>query len=995
LSHHLTQEFEHGLERLDMLVPDSPGTSGLVFVEEFPPPNEYERIALEKAKKYKADAVYFRRFDDGRAPKPQIYIYDFTSRQESEDEIAELHRRLWNAGQVPLFFIFTKTQVKIFNCLKNPDLDPETEKVVTSPMEIINLAAEVEKEIEKLKEFSARKFDNGSFWETSIYKDVFKLNDGSHETLLKSLKDIRKKIIKKNILGRNITDTLLVMSILVKYLEERRDEEGNTVFPRGFFSRFADGAENFVDVLKEKGACLELFDYLSRHFNGEIFEWKNRAEKDKLSQTNLTSFARFLEAKTEISGQGTLWPLYSFNDLPIELISNIYEEFLGDEKGVVYTPPYLVHFLVDEAMPLTKPIAGFKVLDPACGSGVFLVAAYQRIIDWWRIHNGWEKPDLNTLKKLLRDSIYGVDIDPKAVRLSIFSLSLALLDELSPKEIWGNLKFDDLKGNGNLYEKDFFELISDQKPGEKFDLVIGNPPFIENFKTESAKQIEERQQDERVQIPGKQLALLFLEQSMIALKDGGLLCLILPSGPFLYNKNALKFRKYFFQNYNIKQILDFTALNSVLFGKSDVATLALFAKKEEPGKTDILHIAVGRTKPSKEKIYFELDHYDFHHVPYKLALNDKLIWKSNLLGGGRLHYFISRIADLRNFGDYLKEKIKKSNWVVSEGFIRGNKAEINLLEKLKQKQKNHRLENGEREKLKELEKKFHTAGFLTGKKILPTIALTESGIDETQICSLEEKYFTCPRVKEIYEGPHVLIRELAGKNSIPIAFTEHNLTFKHQIIGIHSPPGDTDELKTIKKRIKNNRNYLFHLAALSGRYLISKATSILKNDIDNLPYPEDERELDLSEIEKILIDDVLDYMLDFRRRGENSKAVKPVPVNGKQLEQFGEIYCKILNMVYEKFKSYGPIITDSFVCFPIYYGDEPRLVADDLGNVERNLGQLVHKTFGRNLRMVRVLRLYHNNVVYLIKPNQVRYWLRSVAIRDADETFEDLIEQGY
>lgn len=710
----LTQEFESGLEQLDMLPPDSAETSGLVFLKDFPPPNIYERIALEKAQKYEADAVYFRRFDNGRTPVPQVYIYDFTTSQKDSDEVAELHRLLWNSGQVPLFFIFTKTEVKIFNCLKKPEPDPETEKLITSPMETINLAAGVERDLDKLKEFSARKFDNGSFWESSTHKEDFKLNDGSYETLLKYLKEIRKSIIKKNILERNITDKLLMMSILVKYLEERKDGDGKTVFPKGFFNGFSKGAKNFTDVLKQKGACLELFDFLSRHFNGEIFKWKDNGERETLSHTDLSSFAKFLEAKTDITGQGAFWPLYSFNDLPIELISNIYEEFLEDRTGVVYTPPYLVHFLIDESMPLTEPKTGFKVLDPACGSGVFLVAAYQRIIERWRVQNDWEKPDLDTLKKLLRDNIYGVDIDPKAVQLSIFSLSLALLDELSPKEIWENLKFDDLKGSGNLYENDFFELIHQQKLGEKFDLVIGNPPFIAGLTTSFATEIENGQSEKRVKLPDNQLALLFLEQAMTVCKEEGLLCLILPSGPFLYNENSLEFRKHFFQNYNVKQVLDFTPLSSVLFGSSNVATLALFAKKEEPGKTDILHVTVGRTKPSKEKIYFELDHYDFHHVPYKLALNDKLIWKSNLLGGGRLHYFVSRLSELRTLGDYLKEKEEKKGWVAAEGFIVGNRNEIARLKEFEDGE--NELTKSEGVEFERLKRKYKKADYLTGKK---------------------------------------------------------------------------------------------------------------------------------------------------------------------------------------------------------------------------------------------------------------------------------------
>jgi hypothetical protein len=982
LSENLAEQFEYGLRQLDMLVPEDPGSSGLVFINGIPR-SSAEHIALEKARKYDVDAVYFRRFDSGRSSVPQIYIYDFTSKEENKNEIGELHRKLWNSGQVPLFFIFTKSEVKIFNCLKSPDLEPDTDKVITSPLETIHLAAEIDGELEerKLKEFSARKFDNGSFWDTSEYRDEFRLDDSSYETLLKHLKWIRSEIIRKEKLGSKIVHKLLVMVILLKYLEERVDHEGNTVFPDGFFTGFADGARSFIDVLKKKGACLELFNYLGQHFNGEIFKWEDKREIELLSQTDLTEFAKFLEGRTEVYGQGTLWPLYSFNDLPIELISNIYEEFLTDEPGVVYTPPYLVHFLIDEVMPLESPQKDFKVLDPACGSGVFLVAAYQRIIDWWRIRSDWQKPDLDTLKKLLRDSIYGVDIAPEAVRLSIFSLSLVLLDELSPKEIWENLKFDNLKQSGNLFDKDFFQLILDQKLEEKYDLVIGNPPF-KKFTTGYAEKVEEKQKKKRVSIPNKQLAFLFLEQSLSLCKTSGLLCMILPSGPFLYNNYSFAFRKYFLQTCNVKQILDFTSLSETLFGSGKFPAVVVFATNNKPNSKSILHVTFRRTKTSKEKIYLELDYYDLHRVSYEDALNSLHIWKANLLGGGRLHDLISRLSHLPKLLDYLKVKIKKYGWVMAEGFKKGDRNEI---ERLKQyNAKRNSLTTGEINELNRLEEKYKKAGYLTGKKTLPTKAFTEQGIDESQIHILEEEYFVANREKNklIFKGPHLLIKEIAGKNSFPIAFRDDDLSFMRQIVGIHAPINQRDELLDIEKKIKGKKLLLFYVAAFSGRYMISK-----------LPYPKDEKELELTEIEKILMDDVLDYMLGFRREGEESKVVQSVKPD--QLHMFGETYCKILNTVYEKFKPYEPIDTDNFVCFPIYYGEEPRLETGDLDQFERHLDRLVHKKFGKYLRIARVIRIYYKNVIYLVKPKQLRYWLRSVAVRDADETFEDLVKQGY
>lgn len=993
----LTEQFDYGLRQLEMLDDVSPGSTGLLFTGDIPDDCRHERIAAEKAGKYGAAGVYFRRFQDGRVSAPQIYIFDFTREEENDDEIAELHRKLWNAGQVPLFFIFTKTEIKVFNCLKRPEFDPNEVKFTTSPMEILKLAVEAEDELnkKKRKEFSARKFDNGSFWETSSYRDQFKLGDGSYESLLKYLKDIRTGILKENILKESIIQKLLVIAILIKYLEERIDKHGNTVFPHDFFPRFAEGATRFTDILKTKGACLKLFDYLGDHFNGEIFKWEDEEERNLLARTDLAPFSRFLEARTDSTGQGTLWPIYSFNDLPIELISNIYEEFLGKEtgKGVVYTPPYLVHFLVDEVMPLDAPVEDFKIVDPSCGSGVFLVAAYQRIIDWWRVRNDWRKPDPGIMKELLRNSVFGVDISSEAVRLTIFSLSLVLLDASSPKEIWENLRFDNLRARGNLFDRDFFELIKEGKLEGTFDLVIGNPPFIEKLTTPAAIEVETEQQTHRVKISNNQLALLFLEQSLTVCKPGGRVSLLVPSEAFLYNYGSFKFRKHFLQSCNVREILDFTPLREVLFGSANASASVVVARKEKPEGNRILHAIFRRTKVSKEKIYLELDHYDFHLVNYREALDNPLVWKADFLGGGRLGNLIARLDTFDNFGAYLEDKINNHGWCVAEGFIvaEGSKDIVKLKGYIARR---NELTKTEAAELERLEKK-HKADYLTGKRSLPTNALTENGIDDSKIYTLEEDFFyrSSKENKQIFSAPHVLIKEGARKASIPIDFTDDYLSFKHQVVGIHAPEDQRDELLEIVRRIKGSKFSLFCAGAFSGKHMIDRGTAVLKKDIMNIPFPENSVDLELSEIEEILVDDVLTYMLDFREKGERATILQPAELT--HVEAFGELFCKILNTVYDKFTAHQPVITDRFVCLPIYYETMPQLEIGDTAQFEAHLQRLIRKDMGGNLRIIRVLRIYDDNVIYLLKPKQLRYWLKSIAVRDADETFEDLVKQGY
>ena len=131
--------------------------------------------------------------------------------------------------------------------------------------------------------------------------------------------------------------------ILVKFLEEKKDDNGKhtlkTIFEK---HRVIDFAEYL-----EKKKYLSIWEDLSKEFNGHIFDNFSAKEKQQLEQTDLTLIANFLRADLDIpTGQYFLWKQYDFNHLPVELISAIYETFLPKEKGVVYTPPFLVNFLI-------------------------------------------------------------------------------------------------------------------------------------------------------------------------------------------------------------------------------------------------------------------------------------------------------------------------------------------------------------------------------------------------------------------------------------------------------------------------------------------------------------------------------------------------------------------------------------------------------------------------------------------------------------------------
>lgn len=1006
----IDNKFRDELNGLEMLPADGEPTS-LFFVADKESTEAHIRIALEQAESYEAHAVFFRMFPEGdkRSPIPQIYVYHNTDLSLNESRYARIHLRLWNAGVVPLVFILTAGQVKIINCRQEPAIDKTTNGPLYTPFDML------EKMVAANRAFVAREVAAGTLWEDPTFKKDFVLENTAYYKLLSHLNTFRQELLKLEILSEPTVNRILVMAILVKYLNDRKDSAENRVFEQGFLRRFSHANNDDLEALfREKGSCIRLFDHLSGQFNGGIFVLTDN-EKAELEQADLSPIADFLKGDLDPNnGQMLFWPLYSFQDLPVELISNIYEEFLAktdsktkkkdleakgtnkeghsSDKGVVYTPPMLVDFLLDQCLPLKPETLSWKILDPACGSGIFLVGAFKRLIQCWRIANDWKQPTHLDLKEILKNSIFGFDEKPEAVLITAFSLCVALCDELEPLVIWKELKFDNLQKR-NLLAKDFFEIIESGKFDNHFDLIIGNPPFESKLTTPAAKRVEAASVTNRPKLPYNQLALLFLEQSFRLTRKNAVVCLIQPSGPLLYNGTALLFRGYLFDRFAINQVFDFTPLEGALFSKAQVAAAAIIGRNAPATEDKILHVTFRRTRAIKEKLLFELDPYDFHWIARSSIAKRQYVWKANLLGGGRLHRMLDRLfIDTPTLGEYLEQKRDHEGWQFGEGYSVGCGSYLNdqpdLLELAK-------LSSKERMQRFELKRAPKLANWITGKRDVPPEALTRRGIDWEAVKTCEELFFqeTSSSIRAIFSKPHVLIREIVEGLSIPTVFWNEELVFSKQIIGVHAPKKDTDKLIELASRLNNSGLYGVLAAVVSARMLVGRASSILKSDIMELPYPDEAQNIDLNLWEQALIEDIGDHLIDFRQSGEKSSAL--TKANDSDLRGFGEMYCNILNPVYKKFRPLSPIPMGSFICYPFCFGDKPQLELPQEDKVVPYLEELLHHQPGSRLFINRILRLYEQNVIFMIKPNQKRYWLRSIALRDADETLIDLLGQGY
>ncbi len=919
---------------------------------------------IETAKELNVSAVYLRKQLNG-SYKPQVYLFDFTDRvfcENNENEIAEIQTKLWSSGQVPLACIFYNTEIKIIDCTKHLTKEYKPEYLVSN----LKLTGKVHK---LYNEQFAIKIKSGVFWEQKELKDKFKFKNSAYDKLIENIHFVSKELNKRlENTSSPIINKIIIQSILIKYLEERIDDEGNKLLSEKYFKKY--NAKTFNEVLKQKGKFVDLLSDLNQDFNGNVFKWE-KSEQEHLNKLDLSIVAELLATeKTDLgSSQQELgfpdWRYFEFKYIPVELISRLYEEFLGEdkqEKGLYYTPAHLAKMLVDECIPLKKyqdiDLKDYTILDPACGSGIFLVVAFKRLVQIWRLQNNMAMPNIDDLKVILKN-IYGIDKEEQAVRLASFSLSLALCNELNPVKIINELRFDDLTKE-NLICSDFFKKNSVKE--KKFSLIIGNPPYVRGG-TKEFENNTTKLNNQSIEIPNNQIALKFLGDSHSLLKKGGIQCLLVKSSGLLYNTSSHKFTENLIKETNIVQFLDFTALarNRALWDNKkfkilengqrkttplEVETVAIFIREGKPDyNKNILHLTFRRTKATKERIIFEIDDYDLHFVNKSQAINNPFIWKNNLLGGGRIVQTNNKLSCINKLKSFAKDKV-----IYGEG--------------------------------------------IGGAKSLPNQAFLEYGIDESFITSEYLNSFTNKKDKKIYQYPNFLVKE---NIDLPFSYNDKPVKFSNEIVGFYSE--NISLLKKLTSYFKKNIDILkFYNICNSGKLLVYKNTACKQEDILNLPCDFDiNMDSLLSNIDKNIIDDVNIYMQDFLRKGDNSKAIEPIKLNQLKsvISKYGKEFSKALNLVFEdnnrKFRLSDVVqLKNSLIATVFRYDSEigePNFTKD---LTELNIEGLTINKISESLSVNRIIKLYpQKDMVVFVKPNQYRYWISLTAYRDADKCFSD------
>ena len=529
--------------------------------------------------------------------KPLILFF-----KDPQDRMA-LHQAIWNFNESPIAIILENNVVEIFNGFAIDENKQLLKRLGGN---------------ETLNDFTYFELVTGKTWEK--YNDDINHKNRVDYRLLENIEAVQKRLKEKG-LTQTTANALLGKVIFFRYLIDRHvrlNYQEKELWDNEDLCNCLSNRDDFVAFIRH-------IENKDTGFNGDLFRI-SESEFSTIDQDALDILIRLLRSEEISTGQQSLFDMYDFSILPIEFISNMYEKFIGKENqedgGAYYTPTFLVDYIISETIgKKLKESSNYncKVLDPACGSGIFLVESLRKIIEKYIEVN--EIEDTNTddfrqaLKSIAQDNIFGIDKDPSAIQVAIFSVYLTLLDYQKPADI-RKFKFPNLIGT-NFVCSDTFDLDNkDLKALEDkkihFDYIIGNPPWKgAGGDRVVRKYIKERKKKERgkkycIQINNNELAEYFVFRTSDFCTKNTEVALVIHSTS-LYNSNSKdresSFRRYLLEEFHIKKVFELAVVRKEVFDKSNDKAIApacvlfyKYANGDDTNNNIITHIAL---KPSR------------------------------------------------------------------------------------------------------------------------------------------------------------------------------------------------------------------------------------------------------------------------------------------------------------------------------------------------------------------------------------------------------------
>lgn len=586
------------------------------------------------------------------AKKPAVNILD------NSDCSFQTRRYGWSAKH-RISILTNFKELLIYDCSDMPKSNDPTSKNLIAKY---NYLEYFDKYDEIYELISKEIVYNGKFEEK--FKSFSAIGQTIDEMFLKQINDWRVQLGQElfNIKGGNIEDiNIEIQEFINEIVFLRICEDRNLPLYKTLQKSIS------IDSMLQK-ELEKIIEIADKRYNSGIFKERNIInELDKNILKNIITDLYYPNSP------------YDFTVISSNILGEIYEVFISEtlivknnevilqakkenlNRAIVTTPYDVVKFMVSKSLEKftnkksPEEIKKLRIADIACGSGIFLTEVLDYLInycqDWYeknKKYDNLEETYTNTYKltykekkEILTNCLYGVDIDYQAVEVAKFSLLLKVLENeteetvINEKPVLPSLDSNIVNGN-SLIDLEMIEdattdelinirpfSFNDINGGNKFDLIIGNPPYVKTedmIKLQDKKEVQAYKSKYYVAYKQFDKYFLFIQRAVDLVKDDGTVCYIVPN-KFINNVAGEKIRELISENKYLKMFIDFN-YQQVFKDKTIYSSIILLNKsKEENFEYSYINSYEEWIINNKSNIYTEISCNEIDKNPWILSMD--------------------------------------------------------------------------------------------------------------------------------------------------------------------------------------------------------------------------------------------------------------------------------------------------------------------------------------------------------------------------------------
>lgn len=704
----------------------------------------------------------------------------------SDSELFEIKRYFWNKDKYDLFFYFKESNKISLNYAKS---DPRK-----STAEIDDFMINGEDE-EKLRKIQKWQFDSGAFWTnySDFIRDV-KRNERIDIKLVEQLKLLRIDLEIK--IGNDKPEeiqALIDRMLFIKFLED------NHIINSFFYQHYFESGTNYKVLLQanDPKKINQLYYLINKIFSNLLFS--SPTIDEELIINSSPSILRSIQE--DISTNQLRLFDFQFDVIPIEFISHIYEVFLEKDQrdeGIYYTPPKLAHLIIDEVISEIG-----TVLDPACGSGMFLILSYRKILQKLQIKEDLSISEIIEFRlSILKKYIFGIEKKNTAWRLTIFALYLEVLKGLNNEGIKDYVKQKIENGNDITIFPDFSQNIINGNSleidesklhfvGKSFDYIVGNPPFFKikkdkdnatelNFLKNYSSEIDGNKIYANEIVGDNQISQAFMLKIKDWANENTKFGFVQNSSNF-YNDNSNHFQDFFFSQYQIETFYELSRVRKILFERAgEPVVVAIFNNKRVLPTSTIKYYPVDLELFSKEFNLLIIQEDKRIDLMQQDIRDKKVVLRDYLVGNEYDLKLLEKLADnykldnllLKEKGYSFKGIERLESSVLLKKFAKLDKENVGDLHK------RYAFNNY----LSEIQDLYHNTPYIyqpTEKIESFSIKTVDGFINKGDV---NKHNFQRIRSLSIFEGEKILLNRFG--NQIKAAYSDACLFFSNLIYGI-------------------------------------------------------------------------------------------------------------------------------------------------------------------------------------------------------------------